>query len=145
MVSEAAQIREAIEETREKLEGTVRALAPERDVKRRAGRKVERAKRQSKARAGKAAHRAAAAGRPVAAVPAKVASRKRLSVPLACAVLALGTLIILSRAKKARAVKEKAAMSADLRSVLTAAFRAGLVSAAWASLRTTARALLLSR
>jgi hypothetical protein len=94
LASEAAEIREAIEETRVQLGETVQALAEKADVKAQVAKKVEETKENTRARAQGIAHAAAA-------VPAKAATNKSVAVPVLIA--AIGLVLVLLRRHNSRA------------------------------------------
>lgn len=95
MASEAAEIREAIEETRAQLGETVQALAEKADVKAQVAKKVEHTKENTLARAQDMAHSAAG-------VPAKAASHKRVAVPMLVAGLGIGLLVLRRHRRRSR-------------------------------------------
>lgn len=92
MATEADQISQAIEQTREDLGNTVQALVHKADVKAQVAKKVERTKAKSKAQAQEALHK-------VSDAPAKAVSNKRVGIPLAAIVLGLASAFVALRLK----------------------------------------------
>jgi hypothetical protein len=87
LASEAAEIREAIEETRAQLGETVQALAEKADVKAQVTKKVEETKQSARVRAHEVAHGAAS-------VPAKATSNKKIAVPVLVGLLGLALVLL---------------------------------------------------
>jgi uncharacterized protein (UPF0548 family) len=87
LASEAAEVREAIEETRAQLGATVQALAEKADVKAQVSKKVERAKENTVALAQGVVHTASG-------VPVKASSNRKVAVPLLFAVVGVAFVLL---------------------------------------------------
>lgn len=96
MGSEAAEIRQAIEQTRAELGETVQALAYKADVKARVNDKVSETKRRGQESAHQVLHKVAEASEPAA----KVASEGRLVLPLSAAMAVAGAILLALRARR---------------------------------------------
>lgn len=104
MASEAAEILQAIEETREHLGQTVQALAQKTDVKAQFSKAVDHTKQRSREQVEEAIHKVVEVGRPAVAAPAKLAGNMSLLASAGAIVAALGGVWLLVRARgKSRA------------------------------------------
>lgn len=95
MGTEAAEIREAIEQTRAELGETVQALAYKTDVKARAQDKVEDAKRKGQESAERVRHKVAGAAHSAT----QVVPARRRSFPIVAAIAGVAGLILVLRLK----------------------------------------------